>query len=86
MQFFFIILIRAIELYSLILCVYALMSWVPELYHSTVGRWIVWLVKPVLRPFQKLNLQFIGLDWTVLAVLITLNILARFLSFLFYFF
>lgn len=86
MQFLFIILIRAVELYSLILFVYALMSWVPDLYQSTVGRWIVWLVKPVLKPFEKLNLQFMGLDWTVFVALITLNIAARFLGLFFYFF
>lgn len=86
MQFLFIILIRAVELYSLILFVYALMSWVPDLYQSTVGRWIVWLVKPVLKPFEKLNLQFMGLDWTVFVALITLNIVARFLGLFFYFF
>lgn len=37
------------------------------------------LVEPVIRPFRRFNLQFMGLDFTILAVVIALNVLSRIL-------
>lgn len=34
-------------------------------YESSLGRWIVALVKPVLAPLQRLPLQIAGLDLSV---------------------
>lgn len=52
---------------------------VSSLYTSSIGRLIQWLVAPILKPFRRLNLQFMGLDWTVMAAMIALNMGTRFL-------
>ena len=62
---------NATNIYSLILVVFALMSWFPNAYESSLGRLIVNLVKPILIPLQRLPLQFAGLDLSVwIAVLL----------------
>ncbi|TCD45992.1 YggT family protein [Streptococcus sp. X16XC17] len=83
MQFIIRILLQAIEIYSYILLAYVFMSWVPSLYETSLGRLIIWLVRPILKPFQRFHLQFMGLDWTVFLVMILLNLFARFLVRLF---
>ena len=45
---------NAVDIYSLILVAFAVMSWFPGAYESSLGRWIVALVKPVLAPLQRL--------------------------------
>lgn len=42
-----------------------------------MGRLIQWAVAPMLKPFRRLNLQFMGLDWTVMVAMIALNIGTR---------
>ena len=37
---------NAVDIYSLILVAFAVMSWFPGAYESSLGRWIVALVKP----------------------------------------
>ncbi len=62
---------NAVNIYSLILIIFALLSWFPSAYESSFGRLIVSLVKPILIPLQRLPLQFAGLDLTVwIAVLL----------------
>ena len=58
---------NAVDIYSLILVAFAVMSWFPGAYESSLGRWIVALVKPVLAPLQRLPLQIAGLDLSVKA-------------------
>ncbi|MGT2911717.1 YggT family protein [Streptococcus cameli] len=79
MQLIIIIFLKALEIYSYILLAYVFLSWVPSLYDTVVGRFIISLVRPVIDPLRKLNLQFAGLDWTVFVVMIALNLLSRFL-------
>lgn len=79
MQLIILILLQAIRLYSYILLAYAVLSWVPGLYDTALGRLIVSFVRPVIAPFRRLNLQFFGLDWTVFLIFILLNIVTRFL-------
>lgn len=82
MQFIIYILLKAIEIYSYILLAYVFMSWVPSLYETWFGKIIIWLVRPIIQPFRKLNLQFMGLDWTVFVVMIAMNLLSRLLVYL----
>lgn len=79
MQLMILILLRVIEIYSYILMAYVLMSWIPSLYDTVIGRFVLSLVRPVLAPFRRFNLQFAGLDWTVFVLMIALNLLSRFL-------
>lgn len=67
------ILFRVIEVYMLLLGVYALMSWFPGAYQTTLGGWICYFVEPLLKPFRKLNLRFGVVDITVLVVFAALN-------------
>jgi hypothetical protein len=62
---------NAVDIYSLILIVFALMSWFPNAYESRFGRLIISLVKPIMAPLQRLPLQIAGLDLSVwIAVLL----------------
>lgn len=79
MQFLILMILKVVEIYSYLCLVYALLSWFPDLYHSAVGRWISWLVSPILKPFRKLPLQFMGLDLTVMVAMICLNLGSRLL-------
>lgn len=59
------------DIYSLILIVFALMSWFPNAYESRLGRLIISLVKPIIAPFATFTLQIAGLDLSVwIAVLL----------------
>ena len=68
-----IILLRAIEIYSYVLLAYVVLTWIPSLYDTALGKLIISLVRPVITPFRKLNLQFFGLDWTVFVIWIILH-------------
>ena len=85
-MFIFGILFRLISIYSLVLVLYALLSWFPDAYQTTLGRWIVQLSEPVLKPLRRLPLQFGGIDFTVVVAIVLLNILAEVLLRLFYVF
>ena len=45
---------NAVDIYSLILIVFALMSWFPNAYESRLGCLIISLVKPIVAPLQRL--------------------------------
>ena len=55
-------LLRLLDVYSIILVIYALMSWIPTLYGTWFGRIIVKVSRPYLSLFENLPLQFWGLD------------------------
>ncbi|HFI0645705.1 TPA: YggT family protein [Streptococcus suis] len=79
MQFLISIILKIVELYSYLLLGYALLSWFPALYHSPLGSLLEGLVAPVLRPFRRLNLQFMGLDFTIMVAMLALNMGTRLL-------
>ena len=68
---------NAVDIYSLILVAFAVMSWFPGAYESSVGRWIVALVKPVLAPLQRLPLQIAGLDLSVWVAIVLVRFLGE---------
>ncbi|MDG7315911.1 YggT family protein [Streptococcus pneumoniae] len=67
----------AVDIYSLILVAFAVMSWFPGAYESSLGRWIVALVKPVLAPLQRLPLQIAGLDLSVWVAIVLVRFLGE---------
>lgn len=79
MNLIILILTRLVEFYSFLLVVYALLSWFPNAYDSALGRFVSQLVEPLLKPFRSLNLQFAGLDFAIILVIILLNVLKAFL-------
>ena len=68
---------NAVDIYSLILVAFAVMSWFPSAYESGLGRWIVALVKPVLAPLQRLPLQIAGLDLSVWVAIVLIRFLGE---------
>ncbi|CTL13488.1 YggT family protein [Streptococcus pneumoniae] len=68
---------NAVDIYSLILVAFAVMSWFPDAYESSLGRWIVALVKPVLAPLQRLPLQIAGLDLSVWVAIVLVRFLGE---------
>lgn len=68
---------NAVDIYSLILVAFAVMSWFPGAYESSLGRWIVALVKPVLAPLQHLPLQIAGLDLSVWVAIVLIRFLGE---------
>ncbi|CIP87426.1 MULTISPECIES: YggT family protein [Streptococcus] len=68
---------NAVDIYSLILLAFAVMSWFPGAYESSLGRWIVALVKPVLAPLQRLPLQIAGLDLSVWVAIVLVRFLGE---------
>ena len=71
---------NAVNIYSFILLAFALLSWFPNAYNSSLGRLIISLVRPVIEPLHKLNLQFGGLDFTVWAALILIQFVGNLLT------
>lgn len=72
-----------IQIYSIILVIYALLSWFPGAQESALGQMVHRLVEPFLSLFKKLPLQFAGLDFTVLVAILLLNFLERLVAQLF---
>lgn len=68
---------NAVDIYSLILVAFAVMSWFPGAYESSLGRWIVALLKPVLAPLQRLPLQIAGLDLSVWVAIVLIRFLGE---------
>ena len=68
---------NAVDIYSLILLAFAVMSWFPGAYESSLGRWIIALVKPVLAPLQRLPLQIAGLDLSVWVAIVLVRFLGE---------
>ena len=58
---------RLVYLYTILLVVYALMSWFPG---QLLGR----ICEPFLDLFRRLPLQFGGIDFSVMAAILALNI------------
>lgn len=80
------LLLRLIDIYSLALVVYALLSWFPGGYESGLGRFLERICEPFLQIFRRLNLNFAGLDFSILVAMFSLQILSRIIVRLFYLF
>lgn len=68
---FIVILAR---IYSLVLLVYAVVSWIPDLRGDWV-RYLAMLVEPILAPVRRIIPPVGGLDLAFLVVLLALNYL-----------
>ncbi|MEQ9764403.1 YggT family protein [Streptococcus jiangjianxini] len=82
MFLFYIILVRLVRVYSTLLVIYALLSWFPGAYQTKLGQILVAIVEPTLAPFRRLRLQFGGIDFTIVAVFLVLQLLLRLFSYL----
>ena len=76
-------LLRLLDVYSIILVIYALMSWIPTLYGTWFGRIIVKVSRPYLSLFENLPLQFWVLDFSIVIAFIVLKFIQRFIVIVF---
>jgi YggT family protein len=66
-----------VNIYTLLLLVYAVVSWVPDLRR---GRWIYYLasvIEPVLMPIRRIIPPLGGLDIAFLVLLLVLQLVVR---------
>lgn len=77
------ILFILMNIYSWILVAYALMSWVPQIQTSSIGRILTRLARPYLSLFDRLPLRIAGLDLSVLVALISLQVIEQFIRIVF---
>jgi YggT family protein len=66
-----------VNIYTLLLLVYAVVSWVPDL---RSGRWVYYLasvIEPVLLPIRRIVPPLGGLDIAFLVLLLLLQLLVR---------
>ncbi len=63
-----------VRVYSIVLLVYAVLSWIPDLRGQWV-RYIAMLVEPVLMPLRRIIPPTGGLDLSFLVLILLLNFL-----------
>ncbi|MDO4634915.1 MAG: YggT family protein [Streptococcus sp.] len=80
MTFFITVLLRVLQVYTDILIVFALLSWFPGAYESKIGKLIIWLVKPILKPFGRFRISILGVDFTIVALILVMDMISRFLG------
>jgi len=73
------IIYQLINVYTGILIIYALMSWVPSIRNSQIGQMITKISRPYLSIFDRLPLAIGGLDFTVVIAVISLQFIQRFI-------
>jgi YggT family protein len=74
----FFVLDKVVWLYTIVMLVYAVLSWVPDL-RGAWSRWIDMLVEPVLAPVRRLVPPAGGIDWSFMIVILLLWLLDNFL-------
>ena len=69
----YVIWARVVNVAEILLVVYALLSWFPGAYDTSLGRIIRQIVNPILAPFRRLNLVFAGDDFSIIVIVLLLN-------------
>ncbi|HEY1868447.1 MAG TPA: YggT family protein [Candidatus Cybelea sp.] len=72
-----VVLRYAVNIYTLLLLVYAVISWIPDLRR---GRWVYYLasvIEPVLIPIRRIIPPLGGLDLAFLVLLLGLQLLVQ---------
>lgn len=81
MNVIFDFLVFALEIYSLILLIRALMSWFPNLdYSNPFVRLMYDLTEPVLAPIRRAVPPTSGMDWSLLIAVVGLRLIIVMLS------
>ena len=70
----FFVLDKIIWLYTIVMLIYAVLSWVPDL-RGGWSRWVDMLVEPVLAPVRRLIPPAGGIDFSFIVVLVVLWLL-----------
>ncbi|ASZ07980.1 MULTISPECIES: YggT family protein [Enterococcus] len=67
----------AVYLYTILLVIYALLSWFPGGYQSAFGKFLSRICEPYLSLFDRLNLRFGPIDLTIMVAVIILNLASQ---------
>lgn len=67
------------RVYSYLLLASAVLSWLPGLNQSRLAVFIDFLVEPILKPLRRFGLQFGGLDFTIFAAMLGIELLGNLL-------
>ncbi|WP_430609848.1 YggT family protein [Enterococcus sp. DIV0876] len=67
----------AVYLYTILLVIYALLSWFPGGYQSAFGRFLSKVCEPYLSLFDRVNLSIGGIDFTIAVAVIVLQLAAQ---------
>lgn len=67
----------AVRIYTLLLFVYALLSWFPGGYQSSIGKFLRKICEPYLSLFDRLNLNFGGMSFTIIVAVLVLNLASQ---------
>lgn len=70
---------NATDIYSWILVAFALLSWFPNAYETSVGRLLSRLARPILQPLSRLPLRFGGFDFSVWVAVILVHLVGNYL-------
>lgn len=73
-ELLYVICARIVNLVEILLVIFALLSWFPGAYDTALGKIIRQIVQPILAPFRRLNLVFAGIDFSIIAIVLLLNI------------
>lgn len=65
---------KGVQLYSGLLLIYALLSWLPGAYDSFLGKIVAGLCEPYLRLFDRFNLNLGMISLNVVVGIIVLNL------------
>ena len=69
-----------LRLYSLMLVVYALISWIMHEHHYPPAvRWLQKMVEPILKPIRRIIPPFGGIDFSVIAALLIIEMIRSFI-------
>ncbi|KAF1301352.1 MULTISPECIES: YggT family protein [Enterococcus] len=68
---------QAIYFYTILLVIYALLSWFPGGYQSALGRFLKKICEPYLSLFDRLPLHVGPIDFTIAVAVIVLNLASR---------
>jgi YggT family protein len=69
------LIIRLIDLYSLVVLVAVILSWIPVNRRSPLVGIVDALTEPLLRPIRRVLPPIAGLDWSPMVLLIALQML-----------
>ena len=64
---------KAIQIYTYVLVIYALLSWFPGAYDSKIGQFIIRISRPYLSMFDRLNLSIGPIDFTIIVAIFVLQ-------------
>ena len=77
---FVLVVAAMLRLYSLMIVVYALISWIMhEQHYPSAGRWLQSMVEPVLSRIRKVIPPIGGVDISVIAALLLIEMIRSFI-------